>query len=162
VTRPLLIALVWVLAAGCGGKGKQASSGEGAAAPAAPISLAPVTDDSTLAGVAVDTTAWVMLGGIDHGAPLRGRPGEWAIDYGWLHVSREPGKLYTVVQMDSLERAGVIDSTTAVGFVWYRIAVSAPNVGALRQEAMAHRPSSPPASVRRALDLALQGKLTNP
>jgi hypothetical protein len=158
--RWIVFGVLFLAAAGCGKKGQpqeEAKPGGGSPpADAAPISLIPVTDDSSLVDARLDSIRAIMLQGIDRAAPIIGRADTWAVDYAWLHVLERPGVLFTVGQMDSLERSGAIDTSTTVGFTWYRVSVHASGTPELLEEAARRRPARPPASLQRALERALQ------
>ena len=132
---PATALVLSVFLGACAGddKGGGSQAGGPSGTPETAPSLFPtqfmVVADSTLAGAPLDSLKAVRAGTGTIGIPILNEPGQWALDYTWFYLFREPIQLFTFEQMDSLDRTGAIDDSLEVGIATYRIRIAADTPG---------------------------------
>jgi hypothetical protein len=78
---------------------------------------------------------------------LKERSTPWIADYLWLRTKKRPEVLWTVEQMDSLEKAGVVSAKTTLQRITYRIELPAKDYAEAMDQGVSLRPPTPPEAV---------------
>jgi len=112
-----------------------------------PITFADSLDMTTFS----DSLRYVLRNGVV-AYYQKGQTPNWVVDYLWFRLSGSPRRaLYTMAEMDSLVSVGVMNDSTNVQTVTYRVGMNSGSYDSLKVRAVAGRPSRPPETLLQAV-----------